>query len=415
VRRCFGSFWATVHAGILEVTHLRRHLLAVALGLAVLAAAFVSLPGVVDVLTGAPPGDAELVRPTGYVLLAPLSNTLDALTFLSLDRAKALLVTWMVLLFGLGALRRGSGRRRLLRAILGALIPVGFAVAAVLLPRPVPRLMTLERAVSVLDFHSHTQASHDGRHGWTLDRVAAWHAAQGFQAAYITDHNKPSPGSTDAVIPLLPGVEWSVYRQHIVALGAVAPLDLAPFSYDTPGMLGLFDAVHVQGALAIASLPEYWVNHREDLEQFVTAGVDGFEVVNCAPKALAFPTSARGDVIDMARHHDLLVTGASDNHGWGRVTCVWNLSIAGAHGFASNHVVARPLALQQGDLPALSAGWSQFWLMFRTISWPERISWLTWIALLAIWRDPRRRKGQGAGLGMLARTLGRPAEPEPES
>lgn len=397
------------------MTHLRRHLLAVALGLVVLAAAFVSLPGVVDVLTGAPPGDADLVRPATYILLAPLSNTLDALTFLSLDRAKAFLVTWVVLLAGWGAVRRGSGRRRVVRAILGALVPVVFAVGAVLLPRPVPRLLTREPGVSVLDFHSHTEASHDGRHGWTLDRVAAWHAAQGFQAAYITDHNKPSPGSTDAVIPLLPGAEWSVYRQHIVALGDSAPLDLAPYSRDTPGMLGLFAMLHTQGALAIGSLPEYWVNHREDLEQFVTAGVDGFEIVNCAPKALAFRSSARGDVIDLARRHDLLVTGASDNHGWGRVTCVWNLSFAGAHGFASNHVVARPLALRQGDLPAASAGWSQFWLMFRTISWPERISWLTWIALIAIWRDPRRRKGQGAGLGILARSLGPQAEPEAES
>jgi hypothetical protein len=396
------------------VSHLRRHLLAVALGFVVFGAAFVSLPGAVDVLTGAPPGDADLVRPTLYVLIAPLSNTLDALTFLSLDRAKAFLLSWVVLLAVWGALRRGSGRRRLVRAVLGALIPVGFAVAAVLLPRPVPRLVTTEPGVSVLDFHSHTKASHDGRPGWTLESVAAWHAAQGFQAAYITDHNKPSAGSTDAAIPMLPGVEWSVYRQHIVALGDSAPLDLAPYSRDTPGMLGLFAALHTMGALAIGSLPEYWVNHREDLEQFVTAGVDGFEIVNCAPKALAFRSSARDDVIDLARHHDLLVTGASDNHGWGRVTCVWNLSIAGAHGFASNHVVARPLALQQGDLPAASAAWSQFWLMFRTISWPERISWLTWIALIAIWRDPRRRKGQGAGLGILARSLGsRPAEEAP--
>jgi predicted metal-dependent phosphoesterase TrpH len=392
------------------VSHLRRHLLAVALGLVVLGAAFVSLPGIVDVLTGAPPGDADLVRPTFYVLTAPLSNTLDALTFLSLERAKAFLLSWVVLLALWGALRRGSGRRRVVRAVLGALIPVGFAVATVLLPRPVPRLVTTDPGVSVLDFHSHTKASHDGRPGWTLERVAAWHAAQGFQAAYITDHNKPSAGSTDGAIPMLPGVEWSVYRQHIVALGDSAPLDLAPYSRDTPGMLSLFATLHTQGALAIGSLPEYWVNHREDLEQFVAAGVDGFEVVNCAPKALAFPSSARGDVIDLARHHDVLVTGASDNHGWGRVTCVWNLSFAGAHGFASNHVVARPLALAQGDLPAAQAGWSQLWWMFRTLNWPERISWLTWILLIAIWRDPRRRKGQGAGIGILARELGRRQE-----
>jgi len=49
---------------------------------------------------------------------------------------------------------------------------------------------------------------------------------------------------------------------------------------------------------------------------------------------------------------------------------------------------------------------SQLWLMFRAMSWPERISWLTWIALITIYRAIPRRKGQSGGLGILARTLG---------
>jgi hypothetical protein len=103
---------ATVHAGILGVHQVRRHLLAVALGIAVLAAAMSPLPAVLDAVTGAPAGNANLVNPAFYLLLAPLSNILDALTFLSLDRAKALLVTWVVVLALVGALRSGSPRRR---------------------------------------------------------------------------------------------------------------------------------------------------------------------------------------------------------------------------------------------------------------------------------------------------------------
>ena len=389
------------------MTHVRRHLLAVVLGFVLLAAGFNSLPSIVDAVTGAPSGDADLVRSATYVLIAPLSNTLDALTFLSLDRALVFLVTWVLLLALLGALRRGSAWRRLVRATLWALVPVILAVAAVLLPRPVPRLATPDPRETVLDFHSHTESSHDGRSGWSLDQVAAWHADQGFQGASITDHNKPFAGSNDGVIPLLPGEELSVYQQHVVILGAIAPMDLAPYSHDTPGLLTLFADVHEQGALAIASLPEYWVNHPDDLDQFVAAGVDGFEILNCAPKALEFPSDDRAKVIALASRHDLFVTGASDNHGWGQVTCVWNLSIAGTHGFASNHVVGRPLALQQGDLSVASAAWSQLWLMFQTISWPERISWLTWIVVISIWRGVPRRKGQRAGIGILARSLGR--------
>ncbi len=387
--------------------HVRRHLVAVALGIAVLAAAMSPLPAVVDAVTGAPAGNADLVNPALYLVLAPLSNLLDALTFLSLDRAKALLVTWILVLALVGALRSGTARRRLVRALAGVAFVLALAVAAVLLPRPVPRLITGESDVAVVDLHSHTIASHDGRFGWTPAKLAQWHAVQGFQAAYVTDHNRPFAGATSAAIPLLPGAEWSVHRQHIVALGATTPLDLASYSSNTPGMLTLFAALHAQGALAIASLPEYWKNHRDELDQFVAAGVDGFEIVNCSPKGLAFSAAARRTVIDLAQRHNRLVTGASDNHGWGKVTCVWNLSRQGTQGFADNHVVARPIALLQGDGVPTWAGVSQPWLMLRALSWPERMSWLTWITLVAAYRGLPRRNGQRRGLGFLARSLGR--------
>lgn len=393
---------------------LRRHPLALVLTLLVIAGAFAPFPAVVDAVTGAPAGDAELSRPVLYVVLAPISDLLDAVTFLSMARAIWFLVSWIVILGGLGVLLTGSPRRRIVRGVLGVLAPLGVAVAAVLLPRPVPSLTTSElpqAGLTIVDYHSHTNHSHDGRSGWTLERLAEWHADQGFQAAYVTDHNTPFAGANDdGPIPLLPGVEWSVYRQHIVALGTVSAIDLGPYSKDTPGMVGLFQAMHDQGALAIASLPEYRDHHWEDLDQFVAGGVDGFEIVNCSPKALAFSSRERNDVIDLARRHDLLLTGASDNHGWGKVTCVWNMSHEGAHGFGGSHVLARPVALAQGDALAATAAVSQLWLMFRGLSWPERMSWLTWIALIWIYRGIPRRRGQSGGIGILARSLGgRPA------
>ncbi len=343
-------------------------------------------------------GRSISVLPDSYLLLAPLSNTLDALTFLSRDRAFALLVTWVLVLALTGVLRRGSVRQRVGRGVLGALLPILLVVAAVLLPRPVPRLVTAQSGTSVRDFHAHSEASHDGRRGWSLRRVAAWHRRQGFQRIFITDHNKTFEGSNDAAIRLLPGAEFSVYGQHIVVLGAVTPFDLAQCCRDTRGMARLFADLHAQGAIAIATLPEYSRNHRDVTD--LVAGIDGFEILNCSPKALAFPTADREAVIDLARRHDLLVTGASDSHGWGQVTCVWNLTIAGTRRFASNRVVGRPLALHQSDLPAVAAAWSQFWMMFRSISWPERISWLTWIVLISIWRELRLRKRQSGGLGI---------------
>lgn len=389
---------------------LRRHPLALLLTILVIAGAFAPLPSVVDAVTGAPAGDADLSRPALYVVIAPISDLLDAVTFMSMSRAIWFLATWVLVLGGLGVLRPGSTVRRVLRTLVGVLVPFAVAAAAVLLPRPVPSLATIdqtESGLTVVDFHSHTERSHDGRKDWTLERLGEWHAEQGFQAAYVTDHNTPFVGSNDdGPIPLLPGVEWSVYQQHVVVLGTVTQIDLAPYSHDTPGMVGLFAAMHSQGALAIASLPEYQEHHWDDLGQFVAAGVDGFEIVNCAPKALAFSTAERQAVIKLARSHDLMVTGASDNHGWGKVTCVWNMTHEGAHGFSGSHVIARPVALAQGDAAAPTAAVSQLWLMFRALSWPERMSWLTWIALIWIYRGIPRRKGQGGGLGILARSLG---------
>ena len=384
---------------------LRRHPIALALLALLLVSALQPLPALLDAVTGTVPAGADLVRPASYTVLAPLSNVLDAVTFLSLTRARAFLVVWVIGLVAWGALRRGTLGQRLRRAVVGPLGIVLVGVAAVLLPRPVPSLIASDSTVTVLDYHAHTAASHDGRPGWQVENLAAWHAAQGFQASYVTDHNVIFDRAVDARIRLLPGVEWSVYAQHIVALGAVAPIDRRVFNRDTRALLGLFAELHRQGALGLASLPEYWTNHWDDLDAFVAAGVDGFEIVNCAPKAIGFPASLRARVLQLAAQHDLLVVGASDNHGWGKVTCVWNLSSPSAHGYAANHVIARPIALAQGDWEPWTAACTQPWLMLRSLSWSERSSWITWILVILIYRAVPRRAGDARGIGILARSL----------
>ncbi|HEY6852861.1 MAG TPA: hypothetical protein VI139_01340, partial [Gemmatimonadales bacterium] len=71
----------------------RRHPIACLLALLVLVTAAGALPALMDAVTGAAPADADLTRPLTYVVFAPLSDTFDALTFLSLGRAQALLIT----------------------------------------------------------------------------------------------------------------------------------------------------------------------------------------------------------------------------------------------------------------------------------------------------------------------------------
>ncbi|MGH7531531.1 MAG: PHP domain-containing protein [Gemmatimonadales bacterium] len=383
---------------------MRRHPIAFTLLAVLVVTAIRPLPPLVDAVTGSAPGDVELSRPVLYVMFAPLSTTLDALTLFSLPRAQWALAVWALALAASGAARRGTLRRRIGRALLGPLALVVLAGAALMLPRPVPRLVAADSAATVIDYHAHTAASHDGRPGWTPARAARWHARQGFEATYITDHNVVFGGSRINAIPLLPGVEWSVYRQHVIALGPVEPVVRDSFSGSVARMVRLFDAIGEQGGWSIASLPEYWRNHQGELGSFVVAGVEGFEIVNCAPKALAFPSADRTDVVGLAARHHLLVVGASDHHGWGQVTCVWNVSYPEA-GFRGNRVFARPLALLQGDSGPWTAAVTQPWFLFRGLAWSERASWITWVLVILLYRAVPRRRGQPAGLGILARSI----------
>lgn len=387
---------------------LRRHPIAIALVFLLVVTAIHPLPPLLDAVTGSPPGDVELRRPVLYVLIAPLSSTLDALTFFSLERAQWALSVWALMLAAWGALRPATPRRRLGRALVGPLALLALAGAAVLLPRPVPHLVAADSAATVLDYHAHTAASHDGRSGWSPLRLAQWHARQGFEASYVTDHNIVFDGSVTQPIRLLPGVEWSVHRQHVLAIGPVEPIVRDSFARTTERMLRIFAEIDRQGGWSIASLPEYWRNHRENLEAFVRAGVDGFEIVNCAPKAIGFPAAARREVLALAATHDLVVVGASDNHGWGQVTCVWNVSQAGTQGggYRANRVFARPLALLQGEWRPWTAPVTQPWFMLRGLSWSERASWLTWVLIILLYRAMPRRQGQRAGVGILARSIG---------
>jgi hypothetical protein len=390
---------------IVRVNLLRRYPIAFALIALVLVSAVAPLSPLVDAVSGAPPPDADLIRPALYTLFAPVSDVLDALTFLSLERARAFLLVWVAAIALWGLTRPGSLARRLLRAGATGLAFALLVVAVLVLPRPVPRLVTTDSTLTVIDYHAHTARSPDGRPDWGVADLAHWHAAQGFQASYVTDHNVIFDRAVDDPIRLLPGVEWSVYGQHIVALGAVTLIDRAAYNGDTHGMLGLFAELHRSGAIGIASLPEYWLHHWDDLDQFVTAGVDGFEIVNCAPKAIGFPTTARTRVLRLAQEHDLLAVGGSDNHGWGKVTCVWNLSGPSAHGYRANRVIVRSVAFAQADWASWTAAYTQPWLMFKGLSWSERSSWLTWILVILIYRAVPRREGDPAGVGILARSL----------
>ena len=200
-----------------------------------------------------------------------------------------------------------------------------------------------------------------------------------------------------------PGIEVSAWRAHIVLLGDTLPVDRSRYNGSLDALLTLLaTSDSALGALSLASLPEYRRNHWGRLDRLVTAGLDGFEVVNASPMANELTRAERDSVIALARAHNRFVVGVSDSHGWGATSMVWNL--VHPSGAPSDPCSAILRSLRTG-LPAVriierhrlrpDAWWPTWltpigvvWETWRGMGWALTAAWLVWIWLWAI--RPRR-------------------------
>lgn len=386
-----------------------------------------------DAITRADVPDASLMRPLGYLALAPLSSVLDTLTLLSLQQHIALVVA-VLALFTLWRLirarRAGSSLRRELIAVallIGGIV-VAYAATAVL-PRPMAALVANNVTTLRIDFHSHTSASHDGRAGWSSERNRAWHGAAGFDVAFITDHAtvaeaeramalNPNPARDG--VTLLQAIEVTWTGEHVAILGAERMYrGILTENHRDVDVQGLQLASLVRGREPVV----VW-NHPHDLERLPVAsgpgtmGVRAIEIVNGAPDDVDEIRKQRAEIISLAERANLAFTTGSDNHGWGRAAPGWTLmelprwqelngdalssqieTAVRLGGIASTRVVERRVA---------DPGASTLWLtltifaaparMLTTLSNDERIAWLMWIWLAAamVWWVRRWRTRRAA-------------------
>jgi hypothetical protein len=289
-----------------------------------------------------------------------------------------------------------------------------FLVAGAVWHRPMLSLAGAGPGEVVADFHSHTNVSHDVRNTWMRGYDAEanrrWHRRAGFDAVFITDHNVVSRESSVAshesrvtsreTPALCPGIEVSAWRAHIVLLGDSLPVDQRRYNSSLPALLTLLrESDSVYGALSVASLPEYRRNHWNRLDTLVASGLDGFEIVNAAPKANELTRAERDSVIALARARNRFLVGVSDSHGWGATSMVWNLVRVPQATRPSDLCAALLRRLQDGfravriierhRLPP-DAWWPMWltpigvvWETWRSMGWPLTASWLVWIWGLA--------------------------------
>jgi hypothetical protein len=393
-----------------------RFRIPLALTAALLAARVFAAPPLIDPVGGALPGGLHLQAPPLYLVFGPLFSIWDGASMLSMTRLHGFLLgtALIYLLWRLGrlALRRPVRPLREL-GVLGASL-AGFALflaLGILWHRPMLALVGAGPDRAVVDFHSHTNVSHDVRgtlmSDFSVSANLAWHRRAGFDAVFVTDHNTIAPPAAVAGLPLrCPGIEVSAWRAHIVLLGDTLPVDRDPYSRDWSGLTRLLavsdSAYH---ARSVASLPEYELNHWERLDSLVAAGLDGFEIVNASPKANELSRARRDSVVALARRTGRFVVGVSDHHGWGATSMVWNImrlpgGAAGPavcselldglrHGFGSSRIVERQHLRADAGWPRWLTPVGVLWESWRGLTWPLTLGWLAWIWLL--WAAFRRR------------------------
>jgi hypothetical protein len=386
-------------------------------------------PALYDAVSGGAPPSLHLDVPWLYLILAPLFTLWDGVSMLSMTRLEGFLTGLLVLyLFWRiarafllryrripGTPARVSVLKEMRALVVSLALFAAFVIVGATWHRPMLSLAGADPDDIVVDFHSHTNVSHDVRNTWMrgFDAEAnqRWHTRAGFDAAFLTDHNTveglaatnhgaPS-GNQDTQAVLCPGIEVSAWRAHVVLLGSTVLVDRKRYkSFD--GLLTLLaTSDSAYGASSVASLPEYRRYHWDRLDTLAGAGLDGFEIVNASPKANDLTRAEVDSVVALARARDKFVVGVSDSHGWGATSMVWSLVRspgAGAEdlcsavlqqlrtGFPAVRVIERHRLRPDDWWPMWLTPVGMVWETWRSMGWALTVAWLVWIwawALLA--------------------------------
>jgi hypothetical protein len=316
------------------------------------------------------------------------------------------------------------------RGTLYFLVFAAFVAWGALVPRPMGRLVAEDPGILLIDFHSHSQFSHDGRRSFTPQANMRWHRLQGYDASFITDHNRVEAAQIAKGLSQidwqktgyrsLEGEEVSLRKTHLVILGSHLKVDNRSYDGDFAKIPGFVADMHKNGYPVIASLPEYWFYHwppspppsplaegrgskgegSGDIYDFIRWGMDGFELINSAPKALDFPVPYRIQIVDLCRTQNLFMTGISDNHGYGYATSAWNamqvpnwqkmgpdelqkavLNTLAEKRFSAVQVLERVRFIPESAWGLLLSPLGALWIYWRSLQPLQSVAWVFWIWL----------------------------------
>jgi hypothetical protein len=407
--------------------HFSRYQLPLVTTFAVTVTAVFSLPPLtISGASGVVPA-ATLRTSMGYDLIAPVSNVLDAMTLLTPSQHIATFALCAVVFLvsrcrSLPRTRLHAKARTL--AGLAVVFTAAFVVvigAMLIVPRPMASLQLNDHDLVVVDFHSHTSASHDGRPGFDSEKNREWHRSSGFNVAYITDHRtfagaidggerNPSNGGIGVV--LLPGVELRDRGEHPILLG-VDPTRTKITSPDWPGTI-VTPAPGSVPPVLVLSMPGN-LNRVPAQESVGSVRLAGIEESDASPRGMAQTARDRRRIEDLSNARGLALVSGSDNHGWGRTAAGWTVmripgwqtmppqvidaairSTLVRNAPGSIGVITRRTATSgTGEVQQALAGIAVIVTLLRVMNLRDRFSWVAWswlAQLLAVLQAKRKRR-----------------------
>jgi hypothetical protein len=379
-----------------------------------------------DPVTGAPSELGARSLPTAYLMGAPLFGAWDSLSLLTLSQHYAVLVTLVALYasWRLRSIRAGSTSLARESGLAGVTLAVLllFYAAGMLLPRPMTGIDLVDDDLVAIDFHSHTNHSHDGWSLFTADRNRAWHEAGGFDVAYVTDHYTwrgvdeaaaKNPGRAGDGTVLISGAEIRIHLRPTNVLG-----DRSRYLFALDADSVYMDPDSIAAGFARGGLPPTLLYTMPGGLQYVLpfterlpSGVIGIELNDGSPRGLEQVRAERAAIIALADSQDLALVGAANLHGWGRTVASWSvMRIPGWQEAAPEElgaeierllherrrdaveIVERRMPYHGGSplLIALTLPWLTL-EHFRMLALPERVAWVVWIGIGAVLSRRRRR------------------------
>jgi hypothetical protein len=391
---------------------------------------------VVSAVSGEVVPGLGLEHSAAYLLIAPLAGLMDYVSMLTIPQHLAGIFAVSVMFMAWRVLRRRRERRRTVRvlveagAILGLLVALlGFYAVGALVPRPMAALTVDDPDIVVVDFHSHTGASHDVWESFSIDRNRAWHRGAGYDVAYISDHDSIGPGVRAAAenparagdgTVLLPGREVRYLRQHVAILGTI---DLRTARRNP--VLDQTSRQCVGWPVVIQTIPNDIARMRPPGCDEDGGGVDAIELMDGDPKGLAQSDRERDRILALADSLDIALVASSNNHGWGSTAVAWSLLripgwrdmtpaqvgqrieelIRSERRHAVEVVTYRRLADPVEGLDVAAAPMLLPLHFLASRSRLERLSWIAWI-LMAVGFSARLGTGRASGGSAASGELG---------